>query len=263
MGKKNNSYIGLIKELALTDFKLKYQGSFLGYLWSLAKPLMLFAVLYFVFTRFFKLGTSIEHYPIYLLLGVVIWGFFTEITAGSLDSIVSKGELIRKIYFPRIVLVISRGITSLLTFMLNLIAVFIFIAATGIDLNWKILFFPLIILELFILTVGISFFLSSLFVKFRDVSHIWEVVLQALFYATPILYPLSLVPENISKFLILSPVAQIIQDARYVLITNQASTAWNTLNWKYVWIPYSLPFVVFILGLIVFNRSAAKFAEEV
>ncbi|PIP31008.1 LPS ABC transporter [bacterium (Candidatus Howlettbacteria) CG23_combo_of_CG06-09_8_20_14_all_37_9] len=261
--KTNRKYISLIKELALTDFKLKYQGSVLGYLWSLVKPLMLFLVLYVVFTRFLKIGGSIEYYPTYLLLGVVMWGFFTEITATSLDAIVCRGDLIRKIYFPRIVLVISRGITSFITFILNLLVVLIFILIIGIPLHLKALLFPLVILELFILSIGIALILSSLFVKFRDLAHIWEVVLQALFYATPILYPLSLVPSKIAKFLMLNPVAQIIQDVRYLLITDQTSTAYRVLGSKLFIIPYLIPFVVFVFGYHLFMKSASKFAEEI
>lgn len=256
-------YFELIKELAVTDFKLKFQGSVLGYLWSLVKPLMLFAVLYVVFTQFLKIGGNIDHYAVYLLLGVVFWGFFSELTAGSLDSIVSRGDLIRKIYFPRIVLVLSRGITIFITFMLNLFAVFLFIIFTGVDIDLKILFLPLIIIELFILSLGVGLFLSSFFVKYRDIAHIWEIVLQALFYATPILYPLSLVPSPYNKILLLNPVAQVIQDARYVMVTDQTTTAWNSLPLRFIWIPYVLPFIALIFGLIVFNKSAAKFAEEV
>lgn len=257
------NYLGLIKELALTDFKLKYQGSILGYLWSLVKPLMLFSVLYFVFTQIFKIGKAIEHYPVYLLLGVVMWGFFTEVTAGSLDAIAGKGELIRKVYFPRIVLVISRSITSLLTFLLNLIVVLVFMVCTGVNFHLKMLAFPFLIFEYLILVMGISFFLSSLYVKFRDIAHIWEVVLQALFYATPIIYPLTLVPPRIAKVLMLSPVTQMIQDARYLLITNQSLTSVDYLFPRYYWIPYMLPFIIFVVGYWIFNKSAAKFAENV
>lgn len=129
---ESRKYSYLIRELALTDFKLKYQGSILGYLWSLVKPLMLFTVLYFVFTQILKIGGSIEHYPVYLLLGVVMWGFFAELTSISLGSIVERGALIRKVYFPRIILVVSRGFTSLLTFLLNLIVVFVFLVVQKI-----------------------------------------------------------------------------------------------------------------------------------
>jgi ABC-2 type transport system permease protein len=257
------TYSNLIKELALTDFKLKYQGSVLGYLWSLVKPLMLFLVLYFVFTKVFHLGNSVPHYPVYLLLGVVIWGFFTEITANSLGAIVGKGDLIRKVYFPRIVLVISGGITSLITFSLNLIVVFIFMWFTHAEFSVVSPLFFLLIVELFVLSIGIGLILSSLFVRFRDLSHIWEIILQAMFYATPILYPLSLVPNPFNKIMMLSPVAQIIQDSRYLLVTPQTETAWMVMSTKFYIIPYILPFVILVIGYVLFEKSAAKFAEEV
>lgn len=257
------NYAGLIRELAFTDFKLKYQGSVLGYFWSLVKPLMLFLVLYVVFTKFFRIGSSVEHYPVYLLLGIVVWGFFGEVTAMSLDAIVGRGDLIRKIYFPRMVLIVSKSVTSAMTFALNFLVILIFIFFTKGHIDITAIFFPLVLIELLILVTGISLFLSSLFVKFRDLAHIWEVLMQAMFYATPILYPLSLVPEPINKILILNPVAQIIQDMRYFLVTKQTVTAWTLLGPKYVWIPYILPIFVAIFGLKYFNKSAAKFAEEI
>lgn len=256
-------YVDLVRELALTDFKLKYQGSVLGYFWSLVKPLMLFLVLYFVFTRVFRLGDSIPHYPVYLLLGVVIWGFFTEITAMSLNAIVGKGDLIRKVYFPRIVLVISGGTTSLITFSLNLIVVFIFMIFAHTEISVYFPLFLLLVVELFILSIGVGLILSSLFVRFRDLSHIWEIILQAMFYATPILYPLSLVPGPFNKIIMLSPVAQIIQDSRYLLVTSKAETVWTTMGAKLYIIPYIMPFIILLFGYILFEKSAAKFAEEV
>lgn len=256
-------YIGLIKELALTDFKLKYQGSVLGYLWSLVKPLMLFLVLYFVFTRIFKIGNTVPNYPIYLLLGVVIWGFFSEITAMSLRSIVGRGDLIRKVYFPRIVLVIAGGMTSLLTFLLNLIVVFLFMVVGRVNFGLSSFLFIFLIVELFLLSIGIGLVLSSMFVRFRDLGHIWEIFLQAMFYATPILYPLSLVMSPLNKIIMISPLAQIIQDSRYLLITEETETSFAILGPKYFIIPYLLPFIILILGYVLFEKSAAKFAEEV
>lgn len=263
MNNGSKKYLGLVKELALTDFKLKYQGSALGYLWSLVKPIMTFLVLLFVFTRIFRVGESVEHYPVYLLLGIVMWGFFTEITSTSIISIVSKGELIRKIYFPRIVLVISQSTTGLITFMLNFLVVIVFLFFSGIFLNTTAVFVPLLILELFVLTIGVSLILSSLYVRFRDISHIWEVLMMAAFYATPILYPLSLVPSGLAKILMLNPAAQIIQDARYILVTKDSSTAWSVLGSSLFWIPYVATIAIFIFGYWFFQKSAAKFAEEV
>jgi len=263
MGIINKNYTGLVRELALTDFKLKYQGSVLGYLWSLVKPLMTFLVLYFVFTRIFRIGGSIAHYPVYLLIGIVLWEFFSEITSTSILSIVINGDLIRKIYFPRIVLVISQGMTGLMTFVLNFLVAIIFLVFLGVSLHITSILTLFLIFELFILTVGISFILSALFVRFRDISHIWEVLMMVAFYATPILYPLSLVPTPLAKILMLNPMAQIIQDTRYLLVTHQTETVWNVLSWRFAWIPYALSFVILFLGYRIFQKSAAKFAEEV
>ncbi len=260
---KNYSYIGLIKELSLTDFKLKYQGSFFGYLWSLTKPLMLFSVLYFVFTRFFKLGGSIPNYPVYLLLGIVLFNYFIESTMASMGSIVGKGDLIRKVYFPRIILTISTSITALITLFLNLIVVFIFMIFSKVMPPVDAPLFLLLLVELFILTSGVSLFLASLFVRFRDIAHIWEVCNQVLFYAVPIIYPLSFVPQKIGKILLLNPLAQIIQDSRYVLITDKSTIASTILPFPYIFIPYLLPFFIFAIGYWFFQKSAAKFAEEV
>lgn len=264
MGKiKKYNYFGLTKELALTDFKLKYQGSFFGYLWSLAKPLMFFGVLYVVFTKFFKLGGEIPNYPVYLLLGIVLFSYFTESTSVSIGSIVGQGDLIRKIYFPRIILTISTSVTALITLLLNFLAVVIFMIFSNVSPTTNIIFFPLLLVEIFILTAGVSLFLASFFVKFRDIAHIWEVITQVLFYAVPIIYPLSFVPEKIGKIILLNPLAQIIQDSRYVLITTESETVWKVLQFPYFLIPYVLPIAIFSIGYWFFQKSAAKFAEEV
>jgi len=260
---KKFTHTNLIRELSLTYFKLKYQGSLLGYFWSLVKPLMMFLVLLFVFTRVFKVGGSISHYPVYLLTGIVLWGFFQELIMTSLGAIVENGELIRKVYFPRIVLITARGITSLMTFCLNLGVVFLFIFFSGISLNLASLLIIPLVLELFVLSIGVGLILSALFVRYRDVVHIWEVISMTAFYATPILYPLSLVPEKFVKILMFNPMAQIIQDARYLLVTDQSSTAWNTLPSSLVWIPYLLPFGIFTIGYFIFERSSSNFAEQV
>jgi len=256
-------YYGLVRELTLTDFKLKYKASFFGYLWSLGKPLMLFGVLLVVFTSFFKVGGSIPNYPVYLLLGIVLWTYFVESTFASLASIVGKGDLIRKVYFPRIILTISASVTALITLLLNLVVVMIFMAFSKVVPSIYSPIMILLLVEFFILTSGVSLLLASLFVRFRDISHIWEVFAQAMFYATPILYPLSLVPEKVGKVLMLSPVAQIIQDSRYVLITTESGTVFNTLSFPVNLIPYSLSFIIFIIGYWTFQREASRFAEEI
>jgi len=256
-------YYGLVRELTLTDFKLKYKASFFGYLWSLGKPLMLFGVLLVVFTKFFKMGNAIPNYPVYLLLGIVLWTYFVESTFASLSSIVGKGDLIRKVYFPRIILTISASVTALITLLLNLVVVMIFMVFSKVSPSISSPLLLLVLIEFFFFASGVSLLLASLFVRFRDISHIWEVFAQALFYATPILYPLSLVPGELGKFLMLSPLAQIIQDSRYVLITTETDTVFNTLSFPFSLIPYSLSIVIFIIGYWIFQKEASKFAEEI
>lgn len=262
INKNKLKYWNLIREIAVTDFKLKYQGSVLGYFWSLAKPLALFAILYFVFVYVFKLGGSIPHYPIYLLTGVMIFGFWGEATSSAMTSIASKGDLIRKIYFPRIVLVISATITSLITFSLNMLVVLIFALANGVHITWYVLLLIPLIIELYAFILGVAFYLGALFVKFRDIGHIWEVINQMLFYATPILYSLTLVPHAIAKVMVLSPLAQVIQDSRSALIGITVVSTPDYWSWGRV-LPLFVVTVVFVTGFFVFQKMAAKFAEEV
>jgi len=258
---KNKSYTNLIKELAITDFKLKYQGSILGYIWSLIKPLAYFGVLYIVFTKIFKLGDSIPYYPIYLLLGVILFGFWADATSMAMNSIVTRGELIRKVYFPRIVLVIASSITSVITLFLNLLVVFVLAYFSNVHFTIEYIWLILLIIEFYVFVVGVSFYLAALFVRFRDVGHIWEVLNQIFFYATPVIYPLTIVPPRMAKVIMMSPLAQIIQDSRTVVLGFNATTIepW----WGLELIPHTIVLVVFVSGYYVFQKMAAKFAEEV
>lgn len=257
-------YWNLTKTIAITDFKLKYQGSVLGYLWSLVKPLMLFTVLYFVFTQVFNVSSAIPFYPVYLLLGIVVWNFFSETTVMCLFAIVGKGDLIRKVWFPRAALIISNSATVFMTFLGNLLVVIIFMVINQVPITARILLVPLVFVELYILVLGASLLLSALYVKFRDIAHIWEVFLQAFFYATPILYSPAMIPEQWRPLFMLNPVAQIMQDFRYLVVTPEAVTTASvqTSMWMLA-IPYVIPFVVLVIGYVVFERSAARFAEEV
>lgn len=257
----------LLRELVVTDFKLRYQGSVLGYLWSLLKPLFLFAVLYVVFVHFLRFGSDVEHFPIYLLLGIVLWTFFTEATQQGMQAIVGRGDLIRKINFPKYIIVISGTISALINLVFNLAVVLVFMVINGVDVKASVLFFPLNILELYVFALALAFFLSAAYVKFRDISHIWEVILQAAFYATPILYPLSLVIEKselAAKIMLMNPVAQIIQDGRFNLVTHQTTTSMSLINNPYyAIIPYVLVVILIIVASLYFRKSQRYFAENV
>jgi ABC-2 type transport system permease protein len=191
--KKNRA---LLSELVRTDFKLRYQDSILGYLWSLLRPLFMFVILYLIFVKVLKSGGGIPHFPVYLLLGIVLWNFFVEMTTQSLGSIVGRGDLIRKIQIPRWLIVFSSSISALINLGLNLIVVAVFMTLDHVSPLDTAIILPLIILEIYILALGASLFLAAAFVKFRDVIYIWEVILQAGFYATPILYALSILTRK-------------------------------------------------------------------
>lgn len=257
----------LLRELVVTDFKLRYQGSVLGYMWSLLKPLMLFAILYTVFIHFLRFGQSDDHFAVQLLLGIVMWTFFVEATGQGLTTIVGHGDLIRKINFPKYILVISGTISALINLTLNLLVVLVFILINGVNLKWSALLFPLNVLELYIFALAIAFLLSALYVKFRDISHIWEVFMQGLFYATPIIYPLSMVlavSESAAKILVLNPIAQVIQGARNNLISHTAITTESLVNNPVLsLVPHLIIAVTVVIAVFYFKNQQKYFAENV
>jgi ABC-2 type transport system permease protein len=253
----------LLRAMVITDFKLRYQASLLGYLWTLLKPLAIFTILYLVFVQLLKFGSATPYPGVYLLFGIVIWGFFAEATGLGLASLVQRADLLRKISFPRYVLVLSVGAYALITFGLSMIVMVVFLIVARVHLTVNVLWLPLLFLELCALSMSLAFFLSALFVRFRDLSYIWEVVIQAAFYATPIIYPLSLVPVVWQKWLLLNPMAQIIQDARYCLVTDKAVTMTQVYGtpWARL-IPIGIVLVLMLTSVVFFRRQASSFAEE-
>ena len=190
IGKYRYSWI-LLRELVKTDFKLRYQGSMLGMAWSVLKPLMLFAVMYVVFVRFLRFGAGIPHFAVSLLLAQTLWAFFQEATSQGMQAIVGRGDLLRKLNFPKYIVVVSSTVSALINLVISLFVVLIFMIVNGVEFRPTILLFPLVVVELYIFALGIAFLLSTMFVRFRDIGHIWDVIMQAWFYATPIIYPLT------------------------------------------------------------------------
>lgn len=255
----------LLKELIKTDFKLRYQGSMIGYLWSILKPLMLFAIMYVVFIHFLRLGGDVPHFPVALLLGNVIWSFFAEATNMGMVSIVTRGDLLRKLHFSKEIIVLSSVFGAAINFCINLMVVLVFSIFNGVQFTWTIVFALPLFLELCLLAIGVALILSTLFVRFRDLAQIWEVCLQAGMYATPIIYSLSFVMDKsvlAAKLIMLNPLAQIIQDMRYFVIDRANIPVWQVIqNKAIVSIPYLIPIFVFILGIMVFKKHSKKFAE--
>ena len=261
----NSRNRAILGELVRADFKVRYQGSVLGYAWSLLRPLFLFLTLYVIFVYVFPIGNAVEHFPVYLLTGIIFWNFFAEATTMGLLSVVSRGDLIRKINLPKYLLVIANALSALINFGFGIIIVFAFALIGGISPSFQWLLTIPLVLEMFILTIGISFLLSSLYVKFRDVSYIWEVFLQIGFYASAIIFPLMSVSESLQKWFFLNPVVQIIQDARYVLATHTSATLWSTtgVGWIRTIIPFAIIIVITVIGGIIFKRRSKTFAEDI
>ncbi len=254
----------LLKQLVKTDFKLRYQGSFLGYLWSLLRPLALFLILYVIFVKFLKIGESIPHFPVYLLLGIVLWNYFIEVTVGSISSVVSRGDLMRKINFPRYVIVLAGSFSALINLAINFLVIAAFMKISDVDIRSTILVAPLLIAELFVFSLALAFFLSAAFVRLRDISYIWEVIMQGAFYATPILYPLSAIPEKAAKILMLNPMAQIIQDMRHSLVTPRAVTIDQVYGTQMIrLVPFGIVLISALLAVIFFKKRSKYFAEDV
>lgn len=262
----------LLRELVRTDFKLRYQGSVLGMMWSVLKPLMLFAIMYVVFVRFLKFGANIPHFAVSLLLAQTLWGFFQETASQGMMAIVGRGDLLRKIKFPKYIVVVSSSVSAFINLAISLVIVALFMLINGVPLRWTMLIFPIVVVELYIFSLGVAFILSSMYVKFRDICHIWDVFMQMWFYVTPIIYPISMIANagtpammTIAKVIMLNPLAQIIQDARYTLI-GKTDTVWSLIGsgpWSLLkLIPVLSVIAIFALGVVIFKRASKTFTEE-
>lgn len=257
----------LLNELSKTDFKLRYQGSILGYLWAIIRPFLMFGTMYLVFAKFLRFGDEIPHYPVYLLVGTVLWNFFIECTNQGIQSLLIRSDLMRKIAFPKWIIVLSATTTALINLGINFVVIILFSFFSGIapSLGWLLV--PFLILELYLLSLGLALLLGSVNIKYRDVQSIWEVVVQALFYAVPIIYPIQMV-ATYSNFtahlLMLNPIAQVIQDVRSLLVTDATLTSWEILpHFLLNFIPLLLVGLVFVAGMFVFKRKSKYFAEEI
>jgi ABC-2 type transport system permease protein len=259
-------FFDLLWLMSVTEFRRVYFGTILGYLWSLIRPLMLFGVLLFVFTKVFKIGSEkVEHYPAFLLLGIVLFTFFQEATTNSVTSVVAQEGVVRKTQFPRLVIPLSTVLTGAFNFCLNLVVVFAFVLAFGVDPTWTWLLFPFAVLALFVLTAAASMALSVLYVRFRDVAIIWLVVAQVLFYATPILYPIDAFDnETYERILMVNPLAVLFEQVRiWILAEPGAPTAVEAAGGVAGLLPAAAIFVgICAFGVWIFNRDAPRIAEE-
>jgi ABC-2 type transport system permease protein len=250
--------------LSVLEFRLKFFGSVLGYLWQLGRPLLMFGVYYVVFTQFVDLGNAVPFYAPMLLMGIMLYQFFAEATSASVRAVVDRENLVRKISFPRIVIPVASVLTALLNLGVNLIAVFVFLELSGVPWSWSFLEFPPLVALLVLWCFGLAMLLSALFVRYRDVQPIWEVVSMAMFYATPILYALETVKYEWAKDLImLNPLALVVQQIRHAMFDPSAESALQAAgSWPKLLIPVAIVFATVALGFWYFNREAPHVAED-
>jgi ABC-2 type transport system permease protein len=267
VGGGRQRFFDLLWLTSITEFKRVYHGTILGYLWSLVRPLMLFGVLYFVFSEGLKIGKTadVEHYAVLLLMGIVLFTFFQEATQNAVSSVVAQEGIVRKTQFPRLVIPLAVVLTALFNFGLNLAVVLVFILAWGVDPMWTWLLLPVAVALIFVFAAAVSMALSVLYVRFRDVLIIWTVAAQVLFYATPVLYPIELVHDpSIERVLMFNPLAVIFEQVRvWVLREPTAPTAAEAAGgWVYL-LPAAAIFVgTCVFAVWIFNREAPRVAED-
>lgn len=252
----------LLYLIAATEFKRTYFGTVLGYLWTLCRPLMLFGVMLAVFTQAFKLGGDVENYPVLLLLNIVLFGLFSESTTTAVTSVVAKEGIVRKTQFPRLVIPLAVVLTALFNLGLNLIIVFVFILAFGVEPQWTWLLLPVIVALLTIYAIAVSMIVSSLYPRFRDVAIIWSVTSTALFYATPVLYPLEAVSDKLREVISLSPLAPIFELAhRWIIDADAPGVLELTGGPARLLVPIGIYVATCVFAVWTFNREAPRIAE--
>jgi ABC-2 type transport system permease protein len=249
----------ILRVMASVDFKMKYVDSALGYVWSLAKPLAYFAVLWVVFGSLFKL--DIRNYGLFLLIGIVLYTFFTDAVGMMLPSILARGQLLRRIAFPPMVIPIAASVTAAMTFCVNLAAVTVFVAFSEVAFGLDWLLLPLLVLELYVFILGVGLIVATLYVRLRDVGPLWELLAQLLLFASPIMYPITILPDWAEKVVMANPFVQVLQDVRDIVFGAPSSVT-DVLGNSGRLIPLGITATALVLGIAVYRREAPRFAEE-
>ena len=257
--KQHENYKELIWALARTDFKLRYHGSVLGYVWAILKPLLMFSILNFVFSSLFNSrGNGIPHYSLQLLTGIILFNFFSEGTMAGMSSLLAKSQLVTKIYVPRWTIIVASTINSALVFLMNIIIIIFFFALNRFMPSFEAIFlFVLFMIATYVIIVGFALLTAPLYVRFRDLSMIWEVVTSLLFYGSPIVYSLQMMPDRIQKIILLNPIAFIIHFSKEGLINNHFADPWKTFIFA------ATVLAAFSLGVFSYNKLAPSVAEEI
>lgn len=257
-------FLDLLLLIGVSDFKKNYFGTVLGYLWSLLRPLIVFAVLLVVFTRIFRVGSDIDNYAVFLLFNIVLFGFFQEATLAATTSVVQQESIVRKTQFPRLVIPLATVVTAFLNLGANFVVVFVFMLGFGVEPIWTWLLFPLLVGLLLVLTSAMAALLSALYVRFRDVRIIWTVMTTVLFYGSAVLYPINIVPDGILRdALFLNPLVPLFVTVRHWVIDADAPSAIEAAGGFVNLLPAAAIFIgICAAAVVVFAREAPRVAED-
>lgn len=241
----------LLGELVARDVKIKYRRSVLGVLWTLLNPLGMMIVLSVVFSNLFKF--DVENFPLYILSGQVIFNFFSDATTSAMSSIVSSSALIKKVYVPKYLFVLSNIFSSFINLMASFTALILVMIATRAELHWTVLLVPIPLFLIVLFSLGIGLILAAITVKFRDIMHLYSVFITALMYLTPVIYPMSILPEWLMKVVMINPITNILVMFRNVMLYN------NFFGWKSLLIATIETVFILLVGLRVFYKNQDKF----
>jgi ABC-2 type transport system permease protein len=261
-------YMRVLRVAAAIDFKALYAGSVLGSAWSLAKPLAYFGVLWLVFAHLLRTANETRHFSVFLLLGVILYTFFVDAIQEMLPSIVSRGGILRRLAFPPILIPLSASITVLITFSVNIVAVIVYIAIAKITPEPSLLLVVPLLVELYVLIIGLGLLLSTLYVRLRDIGQIWQLAAQLLFFASAIMYPIGILPLWAQRIAFLNPFVQVMQDIRHAVLGGSSGPHDVDAGSVYagaggrIW-PVLVTLLVFGIGLMVFRRESRYFAERI
>lgn len=264
VGGGRRRFFDLLWLTALTEFKLGYHGTVLGFLWSFVRPLLLFSVLLAVFTQVFRFGDTIENYPAMLLFNIMLFTFFADTTGAAVTSVIQSENVVRKMQFPRLVIPLAVVLTNALQLALSLLVVFVFLLAYGVDPTWTWLLTPVVILAMVVLTTAVSMLLAVVYVRVRDVEIIWTVLSSLLFYSTPILYPIDVPESPLREIIMCNPLTPIFEQARHWIIDPGAPSAIEAADGRplLLIVPAALFVGICVASVWAFNRGAPRIAED-
>jgi len=255
-------FLALTLTLAMTDFKLRFFGSALGYAWTLMRPVLLFGVLYVVFTEVVRFGNHVDHYEIHLLTSIIMFSFFAEATTRGVTALVERESLLRKIPFPRLAIPLAVALNSLFNLLMGFVAILIFVVASGLSPRLSWLELPLLVAALTLFAAAMSILLSALFVRHRDIKPIWEVALQLLFYGSPVLYVVTDVPKRFELVMLANPLSSVLTQMRHALIGSPAPSAAQYFGTWQLLVPAAVVVGSLVLGIWAFRHEMPAIAES-